>query len=1454
MKRYSLYTVLLVLVLVFPVYGNSGASAHGVRQEKGAYIENKGQWNHEALFLTQSPGLDVWLTRSGIVYDTYEYTRAGSTSNEKLRRKGSVVRMEFLGLQPDIRIEGVEQQEGVFNYFRSGATATDVGAYKSAKAEHLYQGIDAVFYSDNGRPRYDILVQPGADYKNITFTFRGARTISVTPEGNLSIVTDNGILEQRGLLVYQATEHGKDTIGSRFVVRTSTLGETAVAFSIDRFDPSRPLVIDPIIYSSFLGGEGNDKTEDVSVDQGGNVYVLGTTNSIDFPVTFGAYDITTGSTDIFVTKYDYNGTTVLFSTFIGGSGDEIAKGLARDNFGYLYIAGETFSTDFPEVTRTYPELLPGGSSVFVLCLNGAGNALRYVTLLGGNGNDWPEGIAVDKRENIYVTGTTSSSGFPTYHQPDTYKGGEEAFLFSLDNNGQWRFCGLLGGTDNDHGKAISVDVLNAVWVAGETRSADMPQTNASTYRGDDYNVFFAKWDTNGNRKIVGYIGSATGFSTAITSDKNGNVYIAGYTPDPTFNLPDSPIQPQYNKQYGGSIDGFLLSLAPAGDSRYSTLFGAAYDDIPNALTMDAHGNLIIAGSTTQAGQVEDFLPGSYYPRYSGQEGFVAVLRPGEPDFSYSTYLGGSNNEECTAVAVGADSTIYVVGNTLSADFPITIGVREYQKGWDGFITRLQYIPKIAVPAESLVIDFGDVYIGESRTGSVTIRNRGESLVELLSYTMQSGQQFSVQTSVPATIPIGDISFECVFTPTVAGPASDEVLLRVRFLSESIRIVLKGKGVSVPPPIVTVQPDTLDFGDVQTSLTETGAITVTNVGVVPVTISSITLSNIDDFALSPAPVPPFILLPSQSRHFPVVFTPSVPGEVIASVRIEVARTTTALISYVRGNGVPAPVPVLSVPESYDFGKVQIGSHKEWTPSMYNSGKTSATLSVEQPSVDVFTMTIGTLLVDPNSSVNMTVLFTPVDTGIKTTPIRVPVKELSLPIVIDVQGEGVFPKVTAATINFGEVIVNETSTATTAVRNTGIDTIRLTSVVSSNPAFIVSNAGPTLLAVDEELPIDIHFTPNRTGAFTELLWVTVDYLPDPLPVVVTGMGIANDVPLPRIAVDKDDLDVGEIVVQTSTTASFVISNLSTTQSVQVTTLQFLTGSRAVFDFETAPPVPFVIEAGDTYPVTVQFRPDIVGETSAIISIKSTANSLTVVVHGKGKEELPPSVIDTVRIAMPGKKVVIGQVFDIAPTCEQPIETGAMLAKRGITGVRAVLKWNASVLFPTGTHSRTVTSGICSVIVEAPLSVTADGVLFRLPVKTLLGNAESTTVEIAEWEWLPVSANKDRLRIVYTDTCQIAVSDVWRDGDGPRLVNPFAGELQLDIVPNPFTDRTTINIAPAGREVTLQIYDMLGTLVLDLTDRLRDTDSVEVPASELPSAGMYYCRLTADGYVLVRTIILR
>jgi hypothetical protein len=1451
-KYYFFYIALCILVLVFPVYGNSGLS-DGASRSRQVYVENKGQWNREALFLASSPGLDVWLTRTGIVYDSYEYTDKAGT-DKKARRRGAVVRMDFLRAQLDVRFEGDSPQATTHNYFRAGKTITDVNVYERARAQQLYEGIDAVFYFDNGLPRYDILVQPKADYKKIAFTFQGARSVAVTPEGNLAITTDNGVLEQRGLLAYQINGNGIDTIGSRFVIHTAASGESVVAFTLDGYDSSRPLVIDPLIYSSFLGGEGNEKIEDVAVDQGGSAYVLGTTTSVDFPVTVGTYDTTLGSTDIFITKYDYSGINIVFSTFIGGSGDETAKGLVRDNFGYLYVTGETSSMDFPEVRYTYPASLPGGNNVFVLCLSGLGNAMRYVTLLGGKENEWSEGIAVDKRENVYVTGTTMSSDFPVYRHTDSYKGGEDAFLFSLNNNGQWRFSELLGGLDNDHGKAITVDALDAVWVAGETRSADLPQTNSSTYRGDDYNVFFAKWDTNGNRNIVGYIGSAAGFSTAITSDKSGNVYIAGYTPDAVFNLPDSPIQPQYDKQYGGGIDGFLFSLAPSGDARYSTLLGAGYDDIPLGLTIDAHNNLIIVGLTNQSGAVDDFLPNAYYSRYSKQEGFIAVLKPGNANFSYSTYLGGSNNDECTAVAVGADSTIYVVGNTLSPDFPITVGTREYKAGWEGFVARLQYIPKLVIPSEPLVIDFGDVYIGDSRRGSVTLRNRGESSAEITSYTIRNGTQFSVQTSVPATIPAGDFSFECTFTPKTLGNASDEVTLHFRFLSETIRVVLKGRGVEMPPPVVDVQPDTLNFGDVQTSLSKSDIIMVTNVGVVPVTISSIFLSNVDDFSLSSDPVVPFILLPAQSRSFTVTFTPSTPGEVIASVHIGVARMTTALVSYVRGNGVPAPVPVLSVPDSYDFGRVQIGGSKEWNPSIYNSGRTSATLSVEQPAVQVFAVTMGTLLVEPNASVNMTVSFTPVSAASTNTIVRIPVRELTVPIAVEVKGEGVFPQVTAATIDFGEVGVNETSTATTAVQNIGIDTLRMLSLVSNGSIFTVPPVGATMIAVGETLPVEISFTPDRIGDFTELIWVTVDYLPDPLPIVVKGKGVINDVPLPRITVDRDTLDFGEMAVQTSTTASFIISNLSTTQSVQVTRLEFRANSAPDFSFQNPPDIPFTIEAGGSYPITVQFRPDAVGETSAIISVRSTASSLTVFVVGNGKDDPPPPVIDTVTIGIAGRKVVIGQEFDIIAACTQPAEIVSMLSERGITGIRAVLKWNASVLFPLGTNTRTVTSGSCNVVVETPLSVSADGVLFRLPVKTLLGNADFTDVEITEWQWLPGSADTSRLYTAYQDTCRIKVTDVWFDDDGPRLVNPFAGVLQLDIAPNPFTDKATIKITPMEGVRTVQIYDMLGTLVLDLTDRLQDAGSVDMTASELPSAGIYYCRFTTGSSVLVRTIILR
>jgi hypothetical protein len=415
------------------------------------FIENKGQWDRSVRFLLQGTRLDTWITDHGVVYDLYQLMpvkSSGKNSSQQLlssdatvrhepqamARRGHVVAIEFLGTSFAPRARGVQRQPGVHNYFIGndpGRWASNVALYAQAEMIGIYPGIDARYYLDDGLPRYDLVVSPGADPRQVRMNIKGATDIGVTLEGALSMVTSMGELEQRGLYAYQEIGGVRQQVKCGFVVD----GSGDVRFDIGSYDQERPLVIDPITYSTYLGGSGDETGYAIAIDASGSAYVTGYTGSTTFPTTAGAYDATLGgNSDAFVTKLNSSGSALSYSTYLGGSSDDKGYAIAVDGNGVAYITGVTYSSSFPTTPSTYDAALGGATDAFVTKLSRGGNALGYSTYLGGSGGDEGYGIALGDNGTAYVTGYTSSTAFPTTAgaYDGTLGGSSDAFVKYLN--------------------------------------------------------------------------------------------------------------------------------------------------------------------------------------------------------------------------------------------------------------------------------------------------------------------------------------------------------------------------------------------------------------------------------------------------------------------------------------------------------------------------------------------------------------------------------------------------------------------------------------------------------------------------------------------------------------------------------------------------------------------------------------------------------------------------------------------------------------------------------------------------------------------------------------------------------------------------------------------------------------------------------------------------------------
>jgi Beta-propeller repeat len=388
--------------------------------------------------------------------------------------------------------------------------------------------------------------------------------------------------------------------------------------------------IDPtgatLLYSTYLGGSGGDFGYGIAVDSADNAYVTGQTSSTDFPTSSPLQPTNHGGWDAFVAALDPTGATLLYSTYLGGSGDDHGQGIAVDNVGNAYVTGVTNSTDFPTANPLQPTYGGGFYDAFVAAIDPTGATLLYSTYLGGSSGDSGQGIAVDSFGDAYVTGHTLSTDFPTSNplQP-TNHGDYDAFVAALDPTGATLlYSTYLGGSSGDSGQGIAVDSFGDAYVTGHTFSTNFPTSNPlqPTNHGNT-DAFVAALDPTGQTLLYStYLGGSSydeGYGIAV--DSAGNAYVTGYTLSTDFPT-SNPLQPTNH----GSDDAFVAAIDATGATLlYSSYLGGGSDDIGRGIAVDSAGNAYVTGYT----QSTDFPTSNpLQPTNHGiYDAFVAKIAP-----------------------------------------------------------------------------------------------------------------------------------------------------------------------------------------------------------------------------------------------------------------------------------------------------------------------------------------------------------------------------------------------------------------------------------------------------------------------------------------------------------------------------------------------------------------------------------------------------------------------------------------------------------------------------------------------------------------------------------------------------------------------------------------------------------------------------------------------------------
>jgi Big-like domain-containing protein/beta-propeller repeat-containing protein len=666
-----------------------------------AFEANQGQADPQVKFVSRGAGYNLFLTDTEAVLTLQRASRrepnSPRTRAQPQKEKPAVLHMKLVGANTTTtEVSGKDELSGKSNYFIGNDPKkwrTNVRQYARVRYANLYPGVDLVYYGNQRELEYDFVLQPGASPDAIRLGIEGASKIRLD-QGDLVLSSPGGDVRLRHPYTYQEVNGTKRDIRSHYVMNN----KNEVGFRVAAYDRSRALIIDPVLaYSTYLGGSADDAAYDIAVDSAGNAYVTGVTTSADFPTADAFQPAYGGNADAFVTKINADGSALVYSTYLGGSSDEVGQSIAVDSAGSAYVTGYTGSPDFPTV-NPIQATNHGIHDAFVTKISPDGSALIYSTYLGGSSDDYGWGIAVDSAGNAHVTGDTPSRDFPVFKalQPTFHEGANfNSFVSEINADGSALiYSTYWGGSGGEGGSRVAVDPAGNSYIGGYTFSPDFPTVNAiqPTYAGN-VDAYLTKLSADGQKVIYSTFLGGSGFEYGwdVAVDSAGNAYMTGFTQSTDFPTAHA-LQPTNH----GNTDAFVAKINASGNAFvFSTYLGGGATDLGTSIAADSSGNAYVGGYTKSKNfpTVNAIQP----TNHGGFDAFVAKISGDGSALLYSTYLGGSANESIfdagyrdLGIAVDSAGSAYVAGTTKSVDFPIT--PQAFQKslkgGADAFVAKI----------------------------------------------------------------------------------------------------------------------------------------------------------------------------------------------------------------------------------------------------------------------------------------------------------------------------------------------------------------------------------------------------------------------------------------------------------------------------------------------------------------------------------------------------------------------------------------------------------------------------------------------------------------------------------------------------------------------------------------------------------------------------------------------
>jgi hypothetical protein len=722
-KRFTLFFTCIISI-IFTTFKaqNRNVLPTGLKEQKSSdivFTENKGQVHDQhykarpdVLFSGTDGKLVFHLKNNGISYQLNRIDSWKEEEDHKTKEKRQAVDkttvyrvdINWLNANTKATLKTGQALEGYNNYYLESCPngAINVKSYIMVEYQNIYKGINLKWYQKKGQLKYDYVVAPHANYKQIQLEIKGA-DLQLQKNGSLNLKTPLGTIEEHAPRVYQ----NRKQLKANYVLKGNVL-----SFNVENYDPNQQLIIDPAVrvWGTYYGGSGDDDSEGCSIDGSENVFIVGYTNSSSGTViaTVGSHQSSIGgSYDAFLVKFNSLGVRQ-WSTYYGGTGTDYGRSCVTDLSGNVYIAGTTQSTAGISTSGSHQLLYSGSSDDFIVKFNSSG-VRQWASYYGGSGSETGGSCSIDPFGNIYLAGSTTSSiniSTPGSHQV-SYNvgiGAYDAFLVKFNSSGVRQWGTYYGGSGGEYGMYCITDAIGNVYLAGNTNSntTNVIATvgaHQSANGGGYWDAFLVKFNANGMRQWGTYYGgSLDDFSYSCTTDVSGNVYLSGKTMSNTGTV--IATVGAHQSVFGGLDDAFLVKFNANGVRQWGTYYGGSGPDVGNSCTTDTIGNVYLAGYTESNTGTVIATAGAHQGSLGGYGNAFLVKFNSSGVREWGTYYGGSQSDYGLFCNTDDTGNIYLVGEAASntGTAIATVGAHQSAHGgvstWDGFLVKFKDCPTL----------------------------------------------------------------------------------------------------------------------------------------------------------------------------------------------------------------------------------------------------------------------------------------------------------------------------------------------------------------------------------------------------------------------------------------------------------------------------------------------------------------------------------------------------------------------------------------------------------------------------------------------------------------------------------------------------------------------------------------------------------------------------------------